>query len=186
MSIVKELIEKMGGQITVESVQGQGTTFTFTLTFRLNQKVQSADKPVKAAVKGRELEGMHVLLAEEKEINMEIAEFYLTDQGAKVEKAWNGQQAVCRFKASGNHSLDAILMDVMMPVMDGITAAHKIRMLDRPDAKAVPIIATTAQSETECRQQCADAGMNGYLTKPLDAHATVRTLLQCVNHIQQE
>ena len=77
-------------------------------------------------------------------------------------------------------------MDVMMPVMDGITAAHKIRMLDRPDAKAVPIIATTAQSETECRQQCADAGMNCYLTKPLDAHATVRTLLQCVNHIQQE
>ena len=73
-------------------------------------------------------------------------------------------------------------MDVMMPVMDGITAAHKIRMLDRSDAKAVPIIATTAQSETECRQQCAD----GYLTKPLDAHATVRTLLQCVNHIQQE
>lgn len=186
MSIVKELIEKMGGQITVESVQGQGTTFTFTLTFRLNQKVQSADKPVKAAVKGRELEGMHVLLAEDNEINMEIAEFYLTDHGAKVEKAWNGQQAVCRFKASGNHSLDAILMDVMMPVMDGITAAHKIRMLDRPDAKAVPIIATTAQSETECRQQCADAGMNGYLTKPLDAHATVRTLLQCVNHIQQE
>ena len=126
------------------------------------------------------------MLAEDNEINMEIAEFYLADHGAKVEKAWNGQQAVDGFKASGYNSLDAILMDVMMPVMDGVEATHKIRTASRPDAKTVPIIAMTAQSAAECRQQCADAGMNGYLTKPLDAQAVVKTLLQYAHHAQQE
>ncbi len=117
---------------------------------------------------------MRILLVEDNDINMEVAEFQLTSQGAAVDKAWNGREAVERFAASAPGGYQAILMDVMMPVMDGFEASRAIRALDRPDAATVPILAMTAQASDECAQSCHRVGMNGRLVKPLDAKSWQR------------
>ena len=112
------------------------------------------------------LNGTHILIAEDNEINMEISEFFLTNLGAAVEKAWNGQDALTRFQQSEPGTYDAILMDIMMPVMDGLEATRCIRMLNRPDAKKIPIIAMTAQTATDSIVTCRAAGMNAHISKP--------------------
>ena len=166
MSIVKGLVEKMGGNIQVESIRGEGTTFIFKLPFMLNETAVSEP----AAVEENPSDILHncrILLVEDNEINMEIAQFYLEEKGAKVEKAWNGQEAVNLFCEKPSNSFDAILMDVMMPVMDGLEATKHIRSLKREDARKIPIIAMTAQTTADIRETCCTAGMDSYIAKPI-------------------
>ena len=109
---------------------------------------------------------------------MEIAEFYLQEYGAQIEKAWNGKEAVEKFLASAPNTYDMILMDIMMPVMDGLEASLAIRLSKHADAKNIPIIAMTAQASKECMQQCSDAGMNGHLTKPVTSQKLIETIIE--------
>ena len=177
MSIVKKLVSQMNGSIEVESTLGEGTTFTFCLPFVIDRKKhQILEKDI--LPDGKELSGRRILLAEDNEINMEIAEFYLTERGASVEKAWNGKEAAEKFMASKPGEFFAILMDVMMPVMDGIQSAKAIRELDRPDAKKVLILAMTAQTAPECVEKCRQAGMNGHIAKPVEAGQLVKKILE--------
>ena len=170
MSIVKALIDLMGGTIEVESELGKGTAFIFRIPFKIDQNIHQQDEmEPQEHPQERMLRGMKILLAEDNEINMEIAEFYLTELGTEVDKAWNGKEAVEKFAGSEPGRYDAILMDVMMPVMDGITAAKHIRKLKREDAGSVLILAITAQVSEENARKCLDAGMDGYIPKPIDA-----------------
>ena len=182
MSIVKELVSQMGGSISAESQLGEGTAFTFQLPFLLDKNAAAKPQP-KPTDNGR-LDGMRILLVEDNDINMEVAEFQLTSQGAAVDKAWNGREAVERFAASAPGGYQAILMDVMMPVMDGFEASRAIRALDRPDAATVPILAMTAQSSDECAQSCHQVGMNGRLVKPLDAKKLAKSIREAVQNQQ--
>lgn len=177
MSIVKKLIEQMQGTIEVESTLGVGTTFTFRLPFLIDkEKNQIMKKDI--LPDGKELSGKKILLVEDNEINMEIAEFYLTEHGAAVEKAWNGKEAVEKFQASAKGEFAVILMDVMMPVMDGIQAAKTIRAMNRPDAQKVIILAMTAQTAQECVDECSRSGMNGHIAKPVEARQLVKQILE--------
>ena len=178
MSIVKGLIESMNGSIQVESVPGEGTTFTFQLPFLLDDTACSNRKREKT--EETDAAGMKILVVEDNEINMEIAEFYLTEAGAKTEKAWNGAEAVQKFAESETGSFDVILMDVMMPVMDGLEATRRIRALEHPDAGTVTILAMTAQSSADSIHQCEQAGMNGYIAKPVEAAELLRILAENV------
>ena len=166
MSIVKGLVEKMGGTIQVESVRGEGTTFTFRLPFTVSETAASETTTVREDISDL-LRDRRILLVEDNEINMEIAQFYLEEAGAKVEKAWNGQEAVDLFSQKPAGSFDAILMDVMMPVMDGMEATQCIRDLKREDAASIPIIAMTAQTTADIRETCRKAGMDDYIAKPI-------------------
>lgn len=166
MSIVKGLVEKMGGTIQVESVRGEGTTFTFRLPFTVSETAASETTTVGEDISDL-LRDRKILLVEDNEINMEIAQFYLEEAGAKVEKAWNGQEAVALFSKNPAGSFDAILMDVMMPVMDGMEATQRIRDLKREDAASIPIIAMTAQTTADIRETCRKAGMDDYIAKPI-------------------
>lgn len=180
MSIVKELIEKMQGTIEVTSQQGVGTTYVFRLPFYIDCEGQRIQE-VKTRIAGKELVRFHVLLVEDNEINMEIAEFYLTDHGATVEEAWNGHEAVEKY-AANPQKFDVILMDLMMPVMGGLEAARQIRTMELPEAKQVPIIPMTAQSSEESKEGCRAAGMNSHLTKPIEPDSLVQTILETTEH----
>ena len=180
MSIVKELIEKMQGTIEVTSQQGVGTTYVFRLPFYIDCEGQRIQE-VKTRIAGKELVHFHVLLVEDNEINMEIAEFYLTDHGATVEEAWNGREAVEKY-AANPQKFDVILMDLMMPVMGGLEAAQQIRAMELPEAKQVPIIPMTAQSSEESKEGCRAAGMNSHLTKPIEPDSLVQTILETTEH----
>ena len=176
-SIVKQLVDQMGGTLQVESALGVGTTYVFRLPFQIDPDAEKKQDGYSPAVNERSvpelseneysLAGIQVLLAEDNEINMEVAEFYLTDHGAVVTKAWNGKEAVEQFQASREGQFRVILMDVMMPVMDGMEAAKTIRSLKRADAKTVPIYAMTARTSSGAEQEYEAAGMNGYVPKPV-------------------
>ena len=173
MSIVDELVRAMGGTIRVESEPDVGTTFTVELDFEQDVAPQ-AKAPASLAC--ADITGMQVLLVEDNALNMEIAQFVLEEMGVKLTMASNGQEAVETFARSAPGQFDAILMDIMMPVLDGIEATKVIRALPRPDAVTVPILAMTANAFDEDRQKTRAAGMNEHLTKPLDA-ALVREAL---------
>lgn len=177
MSIVKGLIDKMNGTIEVKSVPGEGSEFTFRLPFKLAEQENQISLQEEEQ-ESKDLTGMCILLAEDNDINMEIAEFYLTDAGAKVEKAWNGKEAVEKFEKSKAGQYDLILMDIMMPVMNGLEATKVIRALDRTDAGEIPIIAMTAQSAQESATNCKEAGMNAYISKPVEAEHLIRMIQQ--------
>lgn len=173
MSIVRSLIEKMDGTLEVTSRENVGSTFIITIPFEI------ADAPAVAAqTESVEsgIQGLHLLLAEDNEINAEIAEALLTEQGAKITLVPNGLQAVQAFRHSSPGYFDAILMDIMMPVMDGTTAAREIRSLNHPDAKTIPILAMTANAFQEDAKKCLDAGMNMHFAKPLDMNAVIEAL----------
>ena len=165
MSIVNGLVKTMGATIQVDSTQGVGTVFTVQLPFTIDTKNGSS---VSSQQQPADISGMRVLVVEDNELNREIAQSMLEDAGVEVPTAENGKAAVELFSASAVNTYDAILMDIMMPIMDGIQATRKIRSLSRPDAAAIPIIAMTANAFAEDRQKSLDAGMSAHLTKPID------------------
>ena len=178
MAISKNLVEKMGGTITFESKEGAGTTFVIRLPFRID--TDRSGRPETGEKTEVSIRGLHILLAEDNELNMEIAEFLLQNEGAVVTKAWNGQEAVEIFEKSGSGEFDVILMDIMMPVMNGYEAAKRIRSLDREDAQVIPIIAMTANAFTEDRMKAKEAGMNEHIGKPVDGKLLVKVIHELV------
>ena len=176
MSITKSLIAQMDGEIQVESTPGQGSTFTVVLPLaaaaapRREESRAGEDRPPFS------LEGLHLLLAEDNEINMEITTELLSAQGVRVTQAWDGAQAVERFQEAEPFAFDAVLMDMQMPRVDGCEAARRIRALDRPDAASTPIIAVTANAFAEDVAATTAAGMNAHVSKPIDFEALKRTL----------
>ena len=177
MPITKRLVEAMGGSITFTSKKGVGTTFVIAVPFEICDAEGSGLKDDVSEVPT--LEGARVLLAEDNELNAEIAEFVLEQAGVEMELATNGQEALEMFCASEPGYYDAVLMDVMMPVMGGYAATRKIRATDRADA-GLPIIAMTANAFAEDRIKAKEAGMDDHLSKPLDAPKLVRTLARLV------
>lgn len=175
MSIVKQLVEKMGGTLSIESELGEGSCFTVVLPFKINTEANSEEHKV---VLDADIKGLRILLAEDNELNMEIARFILEDCGALVEPVSNGLEAVHKFEASDEETFDVILMDIMMPVMDGITATKTIRAMERPDAKTIPIIAMTANAFKEDEEKCMATGMNEHLAKPLEEDKVVRAIYE--------
>ena len=175
MPIAKSLVDKMGGTITFTSRLGEGTTFRVILPFRICQPGELPPQAAKAPAPD-ELQGMRLLLVEDNTLNMEIAAFMLESAGAELTKAQNGQEALDIFRESPVSFFDAILMDVMMPVMDGYQATRAIRALERPDAAAVPIVAMTAHAFADDRQRAYEAGMTAHLAKPLESAVLIRTL----------
>ena len=180
MSIAKNLVEKMGGSISFESEEGAGTTFVIRVPFKIDPDADKCEE--QRDVSEKSIKGLHILLAEDNELNMEIAEFVLQNGGADVTKAWNGQEAVELFRKSASGEFDAILMDIMMPVMNGYEAAKKIRSLDREDAKTIPIIAMTANAFTEDRLKAKGAGMNEHIVKPLDVELLIKVIHKLVEY----
>ena len=175
MPITKSLVEKMGGTISFESEQDVGTTFDIEIPFQIDHNKQ-CEEHKKKEVKETSIKGINVLLAEDNELNMEIAEFVLESAGAKVIKAFNGKEALEIFKASEQGEIDVILMDVMMPVMDGLEAARYIRRSNKENARDIPIIAMTANAFTEDRRRVLEAGMNEHLAKPLESEVLIEMI----------
>ena len=177
MAIVKGLIEKMGGTIEVKSEEGIGSTFIIRIPFKL----APAPDTVKKTAAQMDISGLNLLLVEDNELNAEIAETLLSDEGANLTVAGDGLQAVRMFQEKPEGYFDAILMDIMMPVMDGITATKTIRSLKHPDAETIPIIAMTANAFREDKEKCLAAGMNAHLAKPIKIENIKRILCEyCV------
>ena len=178
LAIVKELVERMGGSISFTSRLGEGTTFRIQLSFRVDPSVQEEEAPaeVQSTQKHNRLQGIRLLLVEDNELNMEIAQFLLEGEGVTVMKAWNGQEAVEKFAAMAPGSCDVILMDVMMPVLNGLDATKAIRAMDRPDAKTIPIFAMTANAFADDEERSRAVGMNEHITKPLNIDQIVATI----------
>ena len=184
MPITKKLVEKMGGTISFESKEGIGTTFLIRIPFRID--TDRKDRTEAEEKTETSIQGLHVLLTEDNELNMEIAEFVLQNEGTVVTKAWNGQEAVDIFRKSSPGEFDVILMDIMMPVMNGYEAAKMIRSLDREDAKVIPIIAMTANAFIEDRMRAKEAGMDEHIAKPVDGKLLVKVINELVKHNQRE
>ena len=184
MPITKKLVEKMGGTISFESKEGTGTTFVIRIPFQIDADMK--DRTETEEKTETSIQGLHVLLTEDNELNMEIAEFVLQNEGAVVTKAWNGQKAVDIFRKSRPGEFDVILMDIMMPVMNGYEAAKMIRSLDREDAKVIPIIAMTANAFTEDKMRAKEAGMDEHIAKPVDGKLLVKAINELVKHNQEK
>ena len=184
MPITKKLAVKMGGTISFESKEGTGTTFVIRIPFQIDADMK--DRTETEEKTETSIQGLHVLLTEDNELNMEIAEFVLQNEGAVVTKAWNGQKAVDIFRKSRPGEFDAILMDIMMPVMNGYEAAKMIRSLDREDAKVIPIIAMTANAFTEDKMRAKEAGMDEHIAKPVDGKLLVKVINELVKRNQRE
>lgn len=179
LPIAKQLVEMMGGTIELESELNVGTTFTTTIPFEIDTDHEKVDDTVKTVPDG-DLSGIRVLLVEDNELNTEIAEFILKNAGMDVTTAFNGKEAVERFASSEEDRFDLILMDVMMPVMDGLTAARAIRAMDRKDARSIPIFAMTANAFSDDIAESRKAGMNEHLSKPLDEAEMMRAIKRYV------
>ena len=175
MPIAKQLTEMMGGKIAVESELNVGTTFTVTISFELDSDYKEEDTLEEENL-SKNLSGLTALLVEDNELNMEIAKFILENAGINVVTAKDGKEAVDIFAKSEVHYFDVILMDIMMPVMDGLTATKTIRSLERQEAKTIPIFAMTANAFLEDKKQSKEAGMNEHLSKPLDEKKLMNTI----------
>ena len=180
LSISRKLVEKMGGTITFESEKGVGTTFVIRVPFKIDLDADKREE--QKDVSEKSIKGLHILLAEDNELNMEIAEFVLQNEGANVTKAWDGQEAVELFRNSEPGEFDVILMDIMMPVMNGYETTKMIRSLDREDAKAIPIIAMTANAFTEDRIRAKEAGMDEHVAKPVDVELLIKVIHKLVKY----
>lgn len=174
--IAKQLVELMGGTMSFTSVLGQGTTFTIRLPF---EKCKRSEIPQAVRVDGGDgdaLQGLRVLLVEDNDLNAEIAQFTLSRAGAVVTHAKDGESAVEAFAASAPHEYDVVLMDIMMPGIDGLEATRQIRALDREDAATTPIIAVSANAFADDRRLSREAGMNAHLSKPVSSQELVEVL----------
>ena len=184
MSIVKTLVERMDGTITIDSEPGKGSTVCITVPFKISQKSlcrkndadTNDDKP---------LADRKILLVEDNDLNLEIAQFILEDAGAVVVTARNGKAAVDTYRAKPSGTYDAILMDIMMPVMNGNEATEKIRRSGWADAERIPIIAVTACVEEEIHTAGMRVGINGYVMKPLNAELLIKTLSDLIQNKKQ-
>ena len=175
MSIVKKIIDRMNGTIVVTSKEGEGSTFVITLPFEIAEKPEEIPAEMDGEVN---IAGLHLLLAEDNELNAEIARTLLEDEGAITTIVNDGQQAVDIFSRNKPGTFDAILMDIMMPEMDGLSATKAIRALDREDAKTIPIIAMTANAFEEDRKHALDAGMDGFITKPFRVDEMMKVIAE--------
>ena len=173
LSITESLVKHMGGTIELRSKENTGTTFTVTIPVKLDQMPPVAEKN---RHRNYDIRGKKVLIVEDNELNMEIARFMLEHNGLTVKGVMNGKEAVDTFAGSEPGDYDAIFMDVMMPVMNGMEAAKHIRAMNRPDAKTIPIIAMTANAFKDDIRASAQAGMNEHLTKPLDEKRIIQVL----------
>lgn len=172
MSIAKQLIELQHGYIALESHLGFGTKFVIHVPFELGDEAvekQQAEQEVS-------LKDLNILLVEDNELNMDIAEFLLKSKGAKVTKAWNGLEALKTFEQSPKGAFDVILTDIMMPVMNGLEAARKIRLSAHVDSQAIPIIAMSANAFQDDVERSLQAGMNAHLAKPLNLNNVLHTI----------
>lgn len=180
LAIAKELTEKMGGSIHFVSELGKGTTFTIQFCFQKAERVEEIE------IIGNEnlrLDGVNLLLVEDNDLNMEIAEFILENAGAHVKKAWNGKEAVDCFMEAEEGAYDVILMDIMMPIMDGLEATRHIRSLERKDAKKIPIFAMTANAFSDDKERSLQAGMNEHVSKPIEEKQLIRYIRKyMINH----
>ena len=174
MAIVKSLVDKMNGTIEITSEEGVGSTFVITIPFEIADGVERQEE--NASVEKASIKGLHLLLAEDNELNAEIAEVLFGDEGALIVVAKNGQEAIDQFKEHPAGTFDAILMDIMMPQVDGFSATKEIRAMERTDAKEIPIIAMTANAFDEDAKQCFETGMNAHLSKPLQMDIVVATI----------
>ena len=181
MAIVKKYVDMMGGTISVQSKKHEGSTFTVDIPLKItDQECSKSDTSFSEKVN---LTGVNVLLAEDNELNAEIATVQLKEFGMNVERAVDGKNAVEIFRDHPEGTFDVILMDIMMPEMNGYEAAKAIRMMnDRPDGKVIPIIAMTANSFAEDVQASLDAGMNAHLSKPIAIDEVIKTILRCVHN----
>jgi signal transduction histidine kinase/ActR/RegA family two-component response regulator len=174
MAITKQFVDLMNGTINVESTLNVGTKFMIEIPMEIDTERKTE---LVIGEESFDLDGMKILLVEDNELNMEIAEELLEEQGVFVTTATNGQFGLNVFEQSKIGTFDAILMDIMMPVMDGLTATKKIRQLNRADAKTIPIIAMTANAYAEDIQKTKDAGMNTHLSKPINVDMLYATLM---------
>lgn len=178
MSIVKTLVDKMHGTITVKSAPNEGSTFVIKLPFEIADAQQPA---VRETGEKGSICGLHLLLTEDNELNAEIAETLLRDKGAEVTVVSDGAQAIEKFANSPAGTYNAIIMDIMMPEVDGLAATRAIRAMKRPDAWRIPIIAMTANAFDEDVRHCLAAGMNAHLAKPLQIDSVVQTIAGLCN-----
>ncbi len=184
MSIIKKLTDIMNGTIEVTSCKDIGSKFVVTLPFKINHDAHAADSEI--VLEKNALSGMNILLVEDNELNAEIAQFMLKEEGASVDTAKDGEEAVRAFSASETGHYDVILMDIMMPVMDGCTAAREIRKLQRDDAARIPIIAMTANAFVEDVKKSRAAGMNDHIAKPLDTPKMLTTIVKYVKEYRRK
>ena len=165
MAIVKSLIDEMQGTITIESEEGVGSVFTITLPFEIAAAQPQTEQP--APAKAADISGLHLLLVEDNALNAEIAAALLADRGVSVELARDGSEAVRMFREAPAGTYAGIIMDIMMPVMDGLTAAREIHATNRVDAAEIPIFAMTANAFYDDVRQSKEAGMVEHLSKPI-------------------
>ena len=172
LTIVKKTVALMGGTLQVESKLNVGTKYRIVIPFRLDPNPKIDTKTIERLT----LKGTRALLVEDNDLNMEIAKFLLEQEDMQVDTARNGQEAVEMFKVSKEGEYDIILMDIMMPVMDGLEATRRIRSMERADAMVVPIIAMSANAFQEDIEKSLEAGLNAHLTKPLDGKKVTETM----------
>lgn len=180
LAIVKQTVEAMHGTISLDSKLNEGTTFTICLPFKIDKN----PKMVQQHIDNISLEGIRVLLVEDNDLNLEIAKFLLEKHGMCVETATDGLKALKMFEESDPNYYQTILMDIMMPTMDGLQATRKIRMLNREDARRVPILAMSANAFDIDIEKSLEAGMNAHLTKPLDENKIMETIKKYIFECQ--
>ncbi len=181
MSITKTLIDLMGGTIQVFSEPDKGTEFVLQFTFKLQEQVQPEQQPAAEAASANDFSGRRLLLVEDNELNMEIAQELLRTVGFSVETAQNGQIAVEMVRNSTAGYYDAILMDIQMPIMNGYQASREIRRLENRELSEIPIIALTANTFDEDKKEALSSGMNAYVAKPIDVMVLYETLKKILN-----
>ncbi len=182
LSIVQKLLFHLGGSIKVESEKGKGTRFDVFIPYRYAQELTHKEEEKSAPASS--IEGVRVLLVEDNPLNMEIAEAMLSDAGAKVQKACDGKVAMDIFLQSEPYEIQVILMDIAMPVMDGKEATRQIRLLKRPDAASVPVVALSANLFEEDVKSYFEAGISAFLPKPLDWASLVATIASQIGEVQ--